>query len=408
MLSGNRVQCWSKWALLNLVLVAVAGVLIRYKTLFPLPAIHYKNLLHGHSHFAFAGWVSTALYVAILSLLIKKGFRPGTIYLKLFIFLQISSFGMLLTFPIQGYAPWSIVFSTLSISFSYLFCWYGWRDINRAPLHRLVKFLLKTSLVSFAFSSLGAFALGYMMSAKLNDAGWLLSAAYFFLHFQYNGWFLFAIMGLFFQQLFDKNIIPGTIIISWEYHLLAISVIPAYFLSVLWMRTPVWIQLIAGMAAGAQMAAVIGIIRRLRPAWKKIRPALHKTSYFLWQLSALAFLIKIILQALSAIPTFSKFSFAYRPIVIGYLHLVLLGFVTLFLIGYFLEERMLANDTPLARWGLSAFVTGVILNEVFLMIQGIAILTNTGFPVLNYVLLGVVTLILAGITIFYSQQRSLR
>src|SRR3546814_9039554 len=50
--------------------------------------------------------------------------------------------------------------------------------------------------------------------------------------------------------------------------------------------------------------------------------------------SALAFSIKVILQAGSTIPSLNNMAFGYRPIVIGYLHLVFLGIVTLFLLGY--------------------------------------------------------------------------
>jgi len=408
-LPESRVNNWAKWALLNLVIVASLGVLLRYKMLFSLPSVHYKNLLHGHSHFAFAGWVSTALFVAIARVLQKKSGLLSSIYYKIFILFQVSSFGMLVTFPVQGYALWSICFSTLSILTSYLFCWIGWKDISRSALHTTVKYLFKTALFFFFLSSLGAFALAYMMAVKVNDPAKMLSGAYFFLHFQYNGWFLFALMGLFLQKLIDwyapeapvSGIMPA-------FRLLAFSVVPGYLLSLLWMRVPTWVQILAGLAGVLQLAAAGVILAKLMRPVRVIWRQFTRVARILWLMAISAFVIKVILQALSAVPSLSLISFAYRPVVIGYLHLVLLAFVSLFLLGYFLEERLFSLHTGTAKWGLAGFVSGVILNEVFLMIQGIGVLSNTGIPGMNHLLLGVVSLIFAGIAVFYSQQVSYR
>ncbi|RYZ61966.1 MAG: hypothetical protein EOO14_03690, partial [Chitinophagaceae bacterium] len=50
----------------NLLVVALLGVLMRgfpFLQNFPL---NYKNILHGHSHFAFTGWVMLVLFVLLL------------------------------------------------------------------------------------------------------------------------------------------------------------------------------------------------------------------------------------------------------------------------------------------------------------------------------------------------------
>ncbi|MCG7859310.1 hypothetical protein MD537_20200, partial [Flavihumibacter sediminis] len=57
---------WIRLALFNLLLVALAGLVLRLKILLPLPWIHHKHLLHAHSHFAFAGWISLFLMGAII------------------------------------------------------------------------------------------------------------------------------------------------------------------------------------------------------------------------------------------------------------------------------------------------------------------------------------------------------
>ena len=45
----------------NLAIVALLGVIMRYKILYPLPFVDQKKFLHAHSHFAFSGWVTLAL-----------------------------------------------------------------------------------------------------------------------------------------------------------------------------------------------------------------------------------------------------------------------------------------------------------------------------------------------------------
>ena len=53
-------------SLINLFIVALMGVVLRafpFLSSFPLD---YKNMLHGHSHFAFGGWVMPALFGLIL------------------------------------------------------------------------------------------------------------------------------------------------------------------------------------------------------------------------------------------------------------------------------------------------------------------------------------------------------
>ena len=46
---------WIKISLFSLLVVALLGVLMRYKIAFELPYLAQKNIQHAHSHFAFAG-----------------------------------------------------------------------------------------------------------------------------------------------------------------------------------------------------------------------------------------------------------------------------------------------------------------------------------------------------------------
>ena len=118
----SEVQKWFRLTLLNLLIVAFIGVLLRYKIAFSLPFIDQKFLLHGHSHFAFAGWITQALMTLMVAYLVANGQAEAfKKYKTLLIFNLITAYGMLCSFPVQGYGFFSITFSMLSIYVSYTF-----------------------------------------------------------------------------------------------------------------------------------------------------------------------------------------------------------------------------------------------------------------------------------------------
>src|ERR1700676_3982659 len=128
-ISFAKFRRWSVLSLLNLCLVSVLGVLLRYKIAFPLPLINYNFLLQAHSHFAFSGWLSTAIFTALVYILAQSGFPVGKTYIFQFRLAQTASFGMLLSFPLEGYGALSVFFSSLFILFS---CWFAlqfWKDV---------------------------------------------------------------------------------------------------------------------------------------------------------------------------------------------------------------------------------------------------------------------------------------
>ena len=78
----SKATFWLKFSLFNLLLVAILGLLMRYKIGFEFPFLDQKNLQHSHSHFAFAGWISHTLMVLMLVFLTQKATKATTDYLK--------------------------------------------------------------------------------------------------------------------------------------------------------------------------------------------------------------------------------------------------------------------------------------------------------------------------------------
>jgi len=230
---------WLHISIFNLGIVALLGVLMRYKIGFEFPYFDQKHIQHAHSHFAFSGWIAHTLFVLMILFLDQQ---KSTLWLKkytpIIIGNLICAYGMLFSFAIQGYGAISIFFSTLSILMAYIFSLYFLKDLKRIGPHPS-KHWFKASLLFYICSSLGTFALAYMMVTKHLPQNLYLASVYYYLHFQYNGFFFFSCMGLFISQLY--RFIPSIKNEVYIFWLFAIACVPTYFLSTLWMKLHIWL-----------------------------------------------------------------------------------------------------------------------------------------------------------------------
>src|ERR1051326_572364 len=161
---------WITLSLLNLCIVALFGMTLRTKFLFPIQFIDYKNFLSAHSHFAFGGWVTLALMILYIDNLLSTAQKQKKIYQSLLWGIEIMSLGMLVTFPFQGYALFSIIFSTGFIFITYAFTWVFIKDLRFAGKEKSVTLLSALALLSLVVSSVGPFTLAYIMATKTGNA----------------------------------------------------------------------------------------------------------------------------------------------------------------------------------------------------------------------------------------------
>jgi hypothetical protein len=121
---------------------------MRYKIAYALPWLPQKNVLNAHSHFAFAGWLSQVLMVLMVAYLGRQSPGSGLRRYNWLLWANLATaWGMLLSFPWEGYGAISIVFSTLSIFVSYAFAFVYWRDLNRLPARDITHLWFKAALV---------------------------------------------------------------------------------------------------------------------------------------------------------------------------------------------------------------------------------------------------------------------
>lgn len=393
-------KIWLKAPFLYFCIAAILGVLLRWIMTDPIEGINYKYLLHTHSHLALLGWVYLALYFGMTKVIKAEGLAIKP-YRKIMYFTQVTVLGMLFSFPLQGYGAVSITFSTLFLFASYWFAIKFYKDINQSKARPLLSSrFFKVSLIYLIISSIGPWALGALMANKMGGTDIYYLSIYFYLHFMYNGFFTFAVMGLFFRWLEDKKVKFDKSKGRRFFYLLHFACIPAFALSALWMKPHLSIYIIGGIAAVFQLIAfyfLTGIIKKTG-ALALIK---SKTTLFLIQGSLFAFGIKLLLQAFSAFPVFAEAAYQNRDFVIAYLHLTLIGFISLFIIGYYGKTGELNMKSGKSKSGLALFVLGFVLMELILFLRPALAILNYPPPTGHQdLLLGASMVMAAGLVLF--------
>lgn len=383
--------------LIFLFIGSLLGVSLRFQLYSPLPGIQYTNVLHGHSHIMFLGWVFNAIYLSFV-----YNFTPAnyhSFYKKLFIAFQVVNVGMLISFPMQGYGAISIVLSTIHTLMTFLFSVAFFKHTR--GFHSESLRLAKFAMAFLVISAIGPFSLAYITSQGLQQTDWYNYAVYFYLHFQYNGFFFLSIASLFVQML-EPGAETKTLlrkILNW----FIIATIPTYFLSILYSKPGIVFNIIGTAGATLQLIAFATLLLWARRTYSIIGSRFQSSGFFLIVILA-AIGIKCVLQLMSGLPQYAALAYELRPIVIAYLHLILLGIVTLFLLVWYRKQGF---------FGLSFNIIALSFLLIFLMMEIVLVAspwwTSFHFTVEAMHLLLVISLILsivcgAFVVVFRSRQ----
>jgi hypothetical protein len=325
--------------LLFLFIGSLLGLFLRWQFLFPTQGVNYSHFLHAHSHVMFLGWAFNVLFIGFTANHILK--NQQQYFQNLFIILQVLVVGMLIAFPLEGYGFYSILFSTLHTT---------------AAIAFIVKFLQRTkyitsvsawyariALVFFLISTAGPFSLGYLMANGLGQTNWYYFSIYFYLHFQYNGFFLFGIFSLLFNLMEKRKINFNQQKVKTIGSTLAICTLPAYILSVLWSKPGYGFNVVAGVTGFVQIIALIMLIDLVIKNFREIKLNFTRPVLLFLSIILLCLVIKSLLQFISSIPYIAQMAYELRPIVIAYLHLVLVGVISLSLLVWYYESDLLAK-----------------------------------------------------------------
>lgn len=350
------------------MVIALLGTAMRALPFVRLPLV-YGHILHAHSHVAFQGWVYTAMMLFLVNLFLTKEQVQARRYPLQFKATILVIVGVLISFAMQGYGLYSIIFSTLFQLLNYWFIFSLFKDFRGQPQTISLRFV-KSGLWLGLLSTLAPWAIGVLSAKGLGQSEAYRSAVYFFLHFQYNGWFQFVAFGLFFRWLEMDDVHFDPKKARLVYVFFAVSVIPAYTLSLLGMSFSGFVIVPAAVAAILQLAGLWRFFQVLKSdlaTWFTSRSTWQK--WFLLTAVASLFL-KYVLQFLSVFPFFQEFAFSSRNIIMAYMHLCLLGVITCFYYALMLHLKWL-DGSVFTKSGSALFLLGFFTTEMLLASSGV-------------------------------------
>lgn len=382
----NNKRFWITTSIVNLGIVALLGFSLRSKILFPLSFINYGYLIDAHSHFAFGGWVTLAFLNLFTHALLPPLYQRRSWYQWMQWGLLITSVGMLLSFPFEGYGFIALVFSTLFIFFTYGYSVCFIKDMlsvqQKAPGH----YLALGAIICLAISSAGPFTLAYFLASHNNNALLFKDSIYYYLHFQYNGFFTLSVFALLFNASYSarqSNAVPT--VAKWFAWFLLASVVPSFFLSLLWHADYTIVRIMAVLGAVTVIVSLFFFFLMGR-SLSLSRVYSSPLAKALCSLALLSFIIKSILQTGTILPGLGNAVFGLRPIIIGFLHLVFLGLSTFYILSNYIMAGAFNVQKGFVRFAILFFASAVIIQETILLIQGIGLLMGFAHPIYNWLL----------------------
>jgi len=398
---------WSKISLFFLMITSLLGLIIRA---IPLQNIIDNSYLYGflqsHSHTGFLGWVFIAVYILIL-----HNFGVPDIFKikKTKIILSLVAFfiaGMTISFPFFGYNFISISFLSLFLSFSYYALFYLHKSIRTKVKNTVSYKFVKAGFYLYLLSSISPWALGPIMALGYKKTALYYNDIFFYLHFLYNGFVVFSIAGIFFIKYEIQNIKIKDLNQNLKTGLkfLLIGTILNYSESVLWTKPHFTVYLIAFISSVLLMLGVY----HLWKSYSNIRWSNTEIQFpFIIKFALALFVVKIVLQMLQSFPVFASVSYDLKSyFIIGYIHLVTLGFITPILLALYSRNHLI-DESSLYKFGLTSYIFGFFLTELLLFGQGLLLWTGVTFLNLYFNLIMLISSIFlfVGITIIYFSQK---
>lgn len=376
----SPLRRWMLISLFNFFIAISVGALLRFAFVHEISWLEFRNFLHAHSHIAMLGWVYLALFTFLIKSFLNPTQQQSQIYKILFWSTQLSVWGMLISFPIVGYSAVSIFFSSLHVVISYIFIWRFLKDLktNSKGSTTSIKFI-KTALFFLVLSTLALWGMAPIMVLGLKGSGLYHMAIQFYLHFQFNGWFIFAVLGLLFKFLETHDIKINLAHEKLFYGLLLVSCFLTYALAVTWANPEDYIFWINSLGVTLQFIAIIYFIKIVLSIKSQLVSLSNSWTLTLFRFSFFSFLIKVIIQTAVLIPYIATVAYTVRNFAMGFLHLMLLGMITCFILAFGNQEKIINIVSSTSKIGLTIFLSGFLLSEGLLFFQGLLLWLAIGF-----------------------------
>lgn len=373
-----------QWAFLYFIITILLGLSLRVSYIADV-FFNIRHVTHSHSHIGLLGWIYTILSSLICQYFLRETDRKP--YFILFLCTQFCILGMLFSFPFGGYFLYSIIFSSFFIICTY---WFSIFFLKRSKKYNFIRFSISKSVdvendkpLSLKFvhwgiyflilSSIGIWLLPVAIVKAGKGSDWYNSALYFFLHFQYNGWFLAVLFGLLVGEIEHKSLLNSKRLKGALYNFV-IGTIGSVTLSWVGFFNEPILYIIGNISGFLLLASIFELYRAYMQLEK---PA------FLMQMFLLLCMLKTIFMFLGSFPWIAEVVLPNREFVISYLHFTFLGVIG-FGVLHFLEKNL---HIHFPYWSLSLYTTAFVGSEILIAYKGIAILCELFVPDNYYLLL---------------------
>lgn len=359
------------------VVAVTLGLLMRFFSVSQIEFV-YKYVRHAHSHVALMGWVYIAL-ITLISYYFLSNQTPKKIYNRIFGFTIVTVIGMLCSFPFQGYALFSIIFSSLFLIASYIYAWFFFKYTPNVLQRQLPSYkAIRYAIIYMIISSIGPWAIGAVMGTIGPDPFWYPTTIYFYLHFQYNAWIILGIIGVFLRILEKKGVFIDQKLFKSFLIYFNWGIILTFFINILFVNPPHELYVLSIFGALIQLISVVIFLKIVRKNHQKFKDNYSPLSWRLMKWAFVLFIIKLIMQLWGSFPYFAKIIAAYHYLTIGFLHWVFLGIITMALLAL-LETAQLIR---LNRGSTYLFIFGFVLTEGLLFYKPAVNLSS--LPMLPY------------------------
>lgn len=407
-IKSQSARRWTVLALANFFTAAILGALMRFAFVEELTWMKFRNVLHGHSHVAMLGWLYFILMIQLVQRILgPEAFQRRDIQVNLWI-TQISVWGMLVAFPVQGYGPIAILFSTIHVLASYHLGSILWKALTSTDkISRLPAWALKASLLFMFLSTAGLWIMPVIIALEMQGSLLYIMSVQFYLHFQLNGWFIFAALGLLLDYWDQRKTTPFNVKIAFRgLKLLALATTITYALALSWASPIPALFAVNGAGVLLQFTALLFLLFGVKGQLTTLINQEDFHGKWLLRIGLFTLVMKISIQSAVVIPAIAEASYTIRNLVIGFLHLILLGVVSHLALFTAQKGHLIRIHRGLSGWGGIILGAGFILSEAVLFIQGCMFWAAMGFlPAYYELLFGVSLLMPLGILLLLISQR---
>ena len=370
-----------KFAFVLFILSAFYGLILRWNFTFPLSFVNYQHFLQSHSHVAFLGWGYLATVGVLLNYFVEVTAKQKKVYKITLLIIVVAITLMLISFPLGGYKIFSIVLLSVFGLASYVLSYRLLKDIKEKSIaSKFIKF----GVYYYIISSLATWFLAVVLVTQ-GKGNLYYNTVYFYLHFLYNGYFVFVLFGILFKIFKIQKIIISKKLQENFFLYLNVACIPAYVLSVLWSNVSSVYYVVGFAASVLQLFSLFFLLKIIRQVLKQL--SWNFMSKFLLKFGLIAYSFKIVIQVASAFPAIVVKSIALKPFfIIGYLHLFTLAFMSVVLLLILIQFKLIVVKNLFSKIGIITFLIGIFITEILLFSQGFIFL-NGFTPIKNYNLL---------------------